>query len=144
NMDILSSSMTQPDPAHYQIRMKVADLSSLSPPTSTGDSDTTLAWLTQWLVPSNTDANGGKNFFAYMESVGGQTPTFWDGENAYQREGGGVGFTYPGMHQITTAGTGYNQSTGDIVINVPVADVTEAGALNNNLYSVTSSSITAP
>lgn len=145
NMDILSSSLTQPDAATYRLTMQVQDLSSLAPPIGAGDTDSTVVWMTQWLVPSSTDPNGGKNFFAYMESTLGQAPTFWDGENAYLPVGGGVTFTYPGVHELTGHGTtGYDAATGVITIDVPVSDVAVPGAIGDVLHSVTTSSLTAP
>ena len=36
-----------------------------------------------------------------MESTGGQAPTFFDGEAAWQPIGGGGGLTYPGINDIT-------------------------------------------
>jgi hypothetical protein len=125
--------------------MKVKNLSSLAVDHTTGDTDTTAIWLTQWLAPSTSDPTGGKNFFAYMESTNGGAPSFWDGQNAYSTEGGGVAFTYPGVNNITTSGaTGYDPSTGTITIDVPVADVAESGAIDDHLYSVTSSAMTVP
>ena len=137
NLDILSSSVSTPDPAHLRITMKVRDLTSLAPGAQAGGND--LVWLAQWLVPSSTDPNGGKNFFAYMESTNGGAPKFYDGENAATLDGGGVALTYPGAKTAT----GYYTPTapGTITIDVPKADVNEAGAIDGNLYSVTASAM---
>jgi len=142
NLDILASSVSKPDASNYRITMKVANLTSLAPTPTSGDSDTDLVWLTQWLVPSSTDPNGGKNFFAYMESTAGAPPKFYVGENAATLDGGGVALTYPGATQVTGSYTA--TSPGTITINVPIKDVTEPGAINQALYSVTASTMTLP
>jgi hypothetical protein len=120
-----------------QIKMLVADLRSLAPKPDAGG--TTLVWSTQWKVPSTGDPNGGKYFHAYMQSIAGGTPTFAVGENGVQQEGGGLLATYPGSTAVTGSYTA--TAPGVITINVPVADVAEAGPLNNLLYSATSASM---
>jgi hypothetical protein len=142
NLDILASSVSMPDSQHYRITMKVADLTSLAPDPATGNTDTDLVWLTQWLVPSATDPNGGKNFFVYMESTHGGAPTFWAGENAIVQGGGGLYFSYPGALQVSGSYTA--TAPGTITITVPLSAVTEPGAISNRLYSVTASTMTLP
>lgn len=142
NLDIISSKISKPDATHYRVTMKVADLTSLAPDPTAGNTNTDLVWLAQWLVPSSTDPNGGKNFFAYMESTNGAAPTFWDGENAATLDGGGVALTYPGANAVT--GTYTPTAPGTISITLPVADVTEAGAISSTLFSATASTMTLP
>ncbi len=144
NMDVLGSSVTKPDASHYRITMKVKDLRSLAPDPTTTDTDTALVWNTQWLVPSTTDPNGGKNFFVYMESKAGGPPTCWTGENAAQDEGGGVSLTYPGQTDLTSSCSYTATAPGTISITVPTSAVSEPGAINNKLYSVTASAMTVP
>lgn len=135
NLEMLGSQMKLVNSGTtLQIKMLVADLRSLAPKADAGG--TTLVWSTQWKVPSTTDPNGGKYFHAYMQSIGGGTPTFAVGENAIQQEGGGLLATYPGSTAVTGSYTA--TAPGVITINVPLAAVTEAGALNNILYSATS------
>jgi hypothetical protein len=135
NLEMLGSQMRIVNSgATLQIKMLVADLTSLAPKTDSGG--TTLAWSTQWKVPSSIDTNGGKYFHAYMQSIAGGTPTFAVGENAIQQEGGGLLATYPGSTAVTGSYTA--TAPGTITINVPVASVTEAGPLNSILYSATS------
>jgi hypothetical protein len=145
NLDILGSSVSMPDADHYRITIDVADLTTLAPDPTTGNPDTSLDWLVQWFVPSSTDKDGGKNFFAYMESTDGGAPAFWDGEGAANLvpnlpECCEVLFTYPGKNQITGSYT--PTAPGTITIDVPVADVTEPGAIDDKLYSVTASTMT--
>ena len=142
NLDLLGSSISQPDANHYTVTMKVADLTSLLPPAASlaASAGPDLVWQTQWHVPSTTDPNGGKLFFAYMESNAGGAPTCWDGENAAEVNGGGVTMTYPGAHQLTGAACTYTATApGTITITVPTADVAEANPLDSNLYSAASS-----
>jgi Ca2+-binding RTX toxin-like protein len=140
NLDILSSSITKPDATHYSITMKVADLTSLAPDPTTGNTDTTLIWQTQWLTPSTTAATGGSNFMVYMESQNGAAPTFWVGQNAVEVLGGGVTTTYPGDHNVP--GTYTPTAPGTITITVPTSDVNVAGALDSTLHQVTTSTQT--
>jgi len=142
NLDVLASSISKANANTYRITMKVANLTSLTPTPTSGDGDSDLVWLTQWLVPSSSDPNGGKNFFAYMESTAAGPPRFFVGENAATLDGGGVALTYPGAIQVTGSYTA--TAPGTITINVPTKDVNEAGALNQTLYSITASTMTLP
>jgi hypothetical protein len=125
----------------YQVTMKLNNLSFA--PTTTQDPDLDLVWLTQWFVPSTTDPNGGKNFFVYAESFNGAPLQCFAGENAEQLVGGGVTLTYPGVTQLPAANcqatTGPN---GTITIDVPLSNVNEPGAIDNNLHEVTASTMT--
>jgi hypothetical protein len=141
-LDILGSSMSKPDAAHYRVTMKVANLRSLAPSPAAGG--TTLVWNTQWHVPSATDPNGGKYFFVYMDSTGGAAPTCWAGENARAVLGGGVSLTCPGRTQLTGSACTYTAGApGTITITVPLSDVSEVAPISNVLYSVTAASMTA-
>jgi hypothetical protein len=136
--------MSMPDATHYRVTMTVADLRSLAPgPAASPAQGTNFVWLTQWLVPSGSDPNGGKNFFVYMESTNGAPPVCYSGENNEQIEGGGLIFTYPGTTQITGTTCTYTPTApGTITITVPKANVAEVAPINNILYSVTASTLT--
>jgi hypothetical protein len=125
----------------YRVTIQVNNLSFA--PTITQDPDLDLVWLTQWLVPSTTDPNGGKNFFVYAESFNGTPVQCFAGENAEQLVGGGVTLTYPGVTQLPAANchatTGAN---GRITIDVPLSTVSEPGAIDNRLHEVTASTMT--
>jgi hypothetical protein len=142
NLDILSSRVSLlSGPARYRIRMVVSDLTSLAPNPTSQNPDRNLVWSTQWITPSSTDPNGGKNFHVYMESFNGGAPQFFVGENATTLQGGGVYMTYPG----TTAVTGSFTPTapGTITIDVPVGLVSVANPLvQDRLFSVTASTMT--
>lgn len=142
NLDILSSRVSLlSSPARYRIRMVVSDLTSLAPSPTSQNPDRDLVWSTQWITPSSTDPNGGKNFHVYMESFNGGAPQFFVGENATTLQGGGLMMTYPG----TTAVTGSFTPTapGTITIDVPVGLVSVANPLvRNRLFSVTASTMT--
>jgi hypothetical protein len=58
----------------YRIEMNINNMSLNAPPFP--DTDRDLVWLTQWLVPSTTDALGGKNLFVYAESFAGGASAF--------------------------------------------------------------------
>jgi len=143
NLDILSSAIIAPDADHYQITMRVADLTSLAPDPATGNSDPVLVWQTQWTAPGATNANGGENWFVYMESNGGGAPTFWTGVAEIQFQGGGAQRTYPGVTQVPGSYTA--TAPGTITITVPKTAVTlPEPALNTTLYQVTASTETYP
>lgn len=163
SLDIVSSTMSMPNAsdchpagtACYRVEMTVNNLSA-TPMAPAPDADTSVQWLTQWLVPSHPScvsnnascALGGANFMVYAESTGGGAIQCFSGQNAGQLLGGGVVLTYPGTQTITAtdackATTGAN---GKITIDVPVANVTLAGGvlpLDNKLYSVTASTTTS-
>ena len=100
NLDIRGSSVARSG-ARLRVTIQVADLRRLARYRTTGDRDTHLVWLVQWFSPSKTDPHGGKNAFAYMESVRGHAPTFWVGEAARGNLlTGAPGFTYPGVKRV--------------------------------------------
>jgi hypothetical protein len=139
NLEILGSQMSKPNGSTYRVKVLVADLTSLAPRPDAGG--TTLVWNTQWKVPSSSDGHGGAYFHAYMESVGGGAPTFWVGQTAVTiGPTGSINLTYPGATQVTGSYT--PTVPGVITIDVPVADVSEPGAITSLLYSVTTASMT--
>jgi hypothetical protein len=125
----------------YQVVMQLNNLTLA--PTLTQDPDTDLVWLTQWLVPSKTDPNGGKNFFVYAESTNGATLQCFVGENAESVVGGGVTLTYPGATALPAANCLFTLgANGTITIDVPLSMVNEPGAIDNLLHEVTASTMT--
>ena len=148
-LDIINSRITKITTAPcsagapcYQVVMQLKNLSLA--PTLAQDPDPDLVWLTQWLVPSNTDTNGGKNFFVYAESTNGGALQCFVGENAASAVGGGITLTYPGGTTALPAAnclatTGAN---GTITIDVPLSMVNEPGAIDNRLHEVTASTMT--
>ncbi len=147
-LDIINSSVSKITTAPcsvaapcYQVVMQLNNLSLA--PTTAQDPDPDLVWLTQWLVPSTTDPNGGKNFMVYAESFNGGALQCFAGENAAQAVGGGVTLTYPGATTLPAANCNATLGpNGTITIDVPLADVTEAGAIDNRLHEVTASTMT--
>jgi hypothetical protein len=147
-LDITGSSISKvtaapcsaADPC-YQVVMQLNNLSLA--PTTTQDPDPDLVWLTQWLVPSSSDVNGGKNFHAYAESLNGGALQCFVGENASMVVGGGVTMTYPGATTLPAANcTSTLGVNGTITIYVPFSLVTEPGAIDERLHEVTASTMT--
>ena len=147
-LDILNSTISKVTTAPcsagapcYQIVMQLNNLSLA--PTTAQDPDPVLVWNTQWLVPSTTDVNGGKNFHVYAESNNGGALQCFVGENAATIVGGGVSLTYPGNTQLPAPNC---QSTlgpnGSITIYVPLSAVSAAGAIDGRLHEVTASTMT--
>jgi hypothetical protein len=141
DLDILSSSISRPRAGLYRFRLRIADLRSLAPSRSTGNRDTHLVWLVQWLSPSRTDPLGGSNPFVYMESANGRAPTFWVGESARRTLPSELsGFTYPGAKQVKGSVT--RSAPGTITIDVPASAVTSRRPVSRTLYHVTASTMT--
>jgi len=150
-LDILRSSISKVTESPcstagpcYKVVMELNNLSL--EPTTAQDPDPDLVWLTQWLVPSTTDPNGGKNFHVYAESAPGDVRTLqcFAGENAATLLLGGAALTYPGRETPLPAAN--CQSTlgpnGSITIYVPLSDVSVANPLDQRLHEVTASTMT--
>jgi hypothetical protein len=149
-LDILRSNVsvvtTAPCSAAEPCYRFFMELNNLSLAPNTGqDPDTDLVWLTQWFIPSTTDANGGKNFDVYAESFNGAALQCFSGENAVQLVGGGGVLTYPGTTQLPP---GNCRSTlganGNITIYLPMSSAAVPGAIDNRLHEVTASTMTLP
>jgi hypothetical protein len=139
NLEILGSRVSMRNASTYRLEMMVADLRSLGPKADIAAFGPTLVWDVQWKVPSSTDPNGGAVFHAYMQSVAGQAPTFFAGQDAVTPNGGGIQLSYPGSVQVSgsyTAG-----APGVITIDVPISAVAEPGAVNSLLYGVTAATM---
>ena len=148
-LDILSSTLhkitTSPCSVVAPCYEVVMTLNNLSlAPTTAQDPDPDLVWSTQWLIPSTTDPNGGKNFHVYAESLNGAALQCYVGENAAIAVGGGVSLTYPGGATALPAANCRSTlgPNGTITIDVPVSMVTEAAPLDRLLHEVTTSTMT--
>jgi hypothetical protein len=150
NLDIVGSSVREITTAPcststpcYQVVMELNDLTLT--PDLTNDPDPDLVWLTQWMVPSTSDPNGGKNFFVYAESTGGGAVQCFANENHAMRDGDWFVFTYPGNTALPSANcsvvTGPN---GTITIDVPVSMVSEVNPIDDRLHEVTATTMTLP
>ncbi len=146
NLDIISSSISKitstpcsTSAPCYQVAMQLNNL-SLTPDVA---NDPDLVWLTQWMVPSTTDPNGGKNFFVYAESTGGGAVQCFADENHAMRDGDWFVFTYPGTTPLPAANCvtapGPN---GTITIDVPISMVSEVDPIDDRLHEVTASTMT--
>src|SRR3984893_13507428 len=150
-LDILASSvaLTTNTPCSvaapcYKVVMQLNNLSLA--PTIAEDPDIDLVWLTQWFVPSTSDAKGGIDFHVYAESTNGGALQCFTGQNAvFTAFVAGVGtMSYPGG--VTALPAANCQSTlgvnGTITIYVPLSMVSEPGAIDNRLHEVTASTMT--
>jgi Dockerin type I domain len=148
-LDIVSSnvSLTTAAPCSaaapcYRVFMQLNNLSLA--PTTAQDPDVDLVWSTQWIVPSSTDPNGGKNFHVYAESTNGVALQCYTGQTALLSESGGFTLTYPGG--LTALPAEQCQSTlgpnGNITIYVPLSSVSVADPIDNRLHEVTASTMT--
>jgi hypothetical protein len=160
-LDLLRSSVAKVTTAPcsvvapcYRFTMVINDLSltptPVDPKAGFYDPDQNLVWLTQWLVPSPADPDGGKNYHVYAEaySDGTNPPTLQChlGESTNLIVGGGATITYTGNDPALPASNcqmtpGPN---GTINIYVPLAMVVVAGAIDQRLHEVTASTMTLP
>jgi hypothetical protein len=126
----------------YKVVMQLNNLNLA--PTTTQDPDTDLVWLTQWFVPSTSDATGGRNFHVYAESTNGGALQCFFGQNAATPNGGGFSLAYPGGQTPLPAAN--CQSTlganGTITIYIPLSSVSEADPIDGRLHEVTASTMT--
>jgi len=141
NISIVTTAPCSAVAPCYKVFMQLNNLSLA--PTTAQDPDLDLVWHTQWLVPSTSDSNGGKNFHTYAESLNGAALQCFVGENDVQLVGGGGVLTYPGDTQLPA---GNCQSTlgpnGNITIYVPLSNVSEVNPIDNRLHEVTASTMT--
>ncbi|MFN2611153.1 MAG: hypothetical protein ABR507_09855 [Actinomycetota bacterium] len=140
--DILGSSMTRLDSSVYRITMTVADLTNISPLDASGDVNPVGMWMTQWIAPSKTMTEGGKNFFVAMETNRGSIPRFLLGQTSFTTNGGAIWLTYPGAKVID--GNYTATVPGIITIDVKLSDVAVPDPIDAKLYSVTSATMTLP
>ena len=148
-LDIIGSSVAKVTTAPcsvaapcYKVVMQLNNLSlagAMAP-----DTDTDLVWLTQWLVPSTSDAVGGRNFHVYAESNNGGALQCYFGQNGVFTDGLLFSLSYPGG--LTALPAANCQSTlgpnGTITIYVPLSNVSEADPIDERLHEVTASTMT--
>ena len=145
-LDLRSIQVSRPDLSHLTITLRVASLTSLTPPVGA----TGIAWLTRWQFRSTGE--GGEEsyriFYVGANSTAGQTPTFFAGTGTSAAPTTGVP---PGNGCVTTTpqnckiflypnekletGT-INTSTGTITITARLADI-GSPVTGDTLFSVT-------
>ncbi len=149
-LDIIGSSVAKvtTDPCSaapcYKVVMQLNNLSLAG--AATPDTDIDLVWLTQWFVPSTSDAHGGRDFHVYAESTNGGALQCFTGQNALFTAAGAGSATmsYPGG--LTALPVANCHSTlgpnGTITIYVPLSSVNEADPIDDRLHEVTASTMT--
>jgi len=144
HMDFLTLELIQSDSDRLKVRMVVLDASSLLPPPG---AQSTI-WLTRWQLKSLGDdgEESHRIFYVGAKSVAGGDPTFFSGTGISANNDGVPGngcitntprnckiILYPQEKSQTGS---FNQQTGEIIIDVPLADVGGPGA-GEVLFSVT-------
>jgi hypothetical protein len=145
-LDLLSVQLSQPDPSHLSVTLRLNSLASLLPPA--GNSG--LLWLTRWQL--NTTGDGGEEsyriFYLGANSTAGQSPVFFAGTGISAAPmtgippGDGCITTTPQNCKIivypsekTATGT-LDPTTGAITITAPLSDI-GSPLVGDRLYSVT-------
>lgn len=144
HMDFKLLELSQKNSDSLNVRMQVLDASSLLPPAG---AQSTI-WLTRW--QSKSIGDGGEEsyriFYVGAKSVAGGTPTFFSGTGVSAGDSGvpgnGCQTTTPRNCKIilypqekAQSGT-FNQLSGEIIIQVPLADV-GSPRVGDMLFSVT-------
>ena len=144
NLDLTGASLAN-GPGHTLVaRIDVKDLSSLAVSPSVGGPD--ASWIIRWTEVTPGVTGNGHIYYAGMDSNGGGSPTFFDGDTA------GVPPPNPGEHtkymtfpQTNALGpsqASYDPRAGVITLHIPLADVGNP-APGTVLYSVTAFSATS-
>ncbi|TLZ61722.1 MAG: hypothetical protein E6K13_06610 [Methanobacteriota archaeon] len=129
-MDFTRVALSQTNPSLLRVTMTVANAASLAPPAGA----TSIIWLTRWQSAAVGDKGEAsfRIFYAGAKSVAGGAPTFFSGTGTSANgaaAGNGCVTTTPENCKIilypaeTTPSGSFNQATGTIVIDVPLADV---------------------
>ena len=144
HMDFLTLELKQSDPDRLKVRMVVLDASSLLPPPG---AESTI-WLTRWQLRALGDDGEESHRILYVgaKSVAGGNPTFFSGTGVSATNSGVMGngcitntprnckiILYP--QEKAQTGT-FNRLSGEIIIDVPLADVGGPSA-GDVLFSVT-------
>jgi len=142
-MDFTRVALSQPDSNSLQVTMRVANAASLAPPAGAGS----IVWLTRWQSAAFGDDSEAsfRIFYAGATSVAGGPPTFFSGTGTSAKgavPGNGCVTTTPENCKIIlypqeeVQSGSFNQATGTIVIDVPLADI-GLPATGTMLFSVT-------
>jgi hypothetical protein len=143
-LDLLGVQLSQPDPAHLTLTLKLASLASLVPPPGADG----IVWLTRWQFLSTGDGGEESYRIFYMGAnvTGGLVQSFFAGTGLSGSASG-----IPGDGCITTSPqncklvlypaekveTGsINTSTGNITITAPLGDI-GSPITGDTLFSVT-------
>jgi hypothetical protein len=148
HMDFLTLELSQIGSNRLKVRMVVQDASSLLPPPGAQST----VWLTRWqaLALGDDGEESHRIFYVGAKSVAGGSPTFFSGTGTSASNDGVMGngcitntprnckiVLYP--QEKSQAGS-FNSATGEIIIEVPLADVGGSSA-GDILYSVTALSL---
>ena len=142
-MDFTRVALSQPDSNSLQVTMTVANAATLAPPDGAGS----IVWLTRWQSAAFGDDSEAsfRIFYAGATSVAGGSPTFFSGTGTSTQGaflGNGCVTTTPENCKIIlypqeeVQSGSFNQATGTIVIDVPLADI-GLPATGTVLFSVT-------
>src|SRR5881397_1109698 len=142
-MDFTRVALSQPDSNSLQVTMRVANAASLAPPAGAGS----IVWLTRWQSAAFGDDSEAsfRIFYAGAKSVAGGPPMFFSGTGTSAQgidPGNGCVTTTPENCKIIlypqeeVQSGSFNQATGTIVIDVPLADI-GLPATGTVLFSVT-------
>jgi hypothetical protein len=144
NLDLTGASLANGPNKTLIAKVDVKSLSSLAVSPSVGGPD--ASWLIRWTDVRPGTTGNGHIFYAGMDSGGGGSPTFFDGETA------GIPPSNPGEHtkylaypqtnKLSSSQASYDAKTGVITLTIPRSDVGNP-ADGSVLYSGTAFSATS-
>ena len=138
NLDLTGASLANGPNNTLVAKIDVKSLSSLAVSPAVGGPDG--SWLIRWTDVRPGTTGNGHIYYAGMDSGGGGSPTFFDGETA------GIPPSNPGEHtkylaypqtnKLSSSRASYDAKTGVIRLSVPRSDVGNP-ANGSVLYSAT-------
>jgi hypothetical protein len=144
NLDLTGASLANGPGNTLVAKINVKSLSSLAVSPAVGGPDG--SWLIRWTDVRPGTTGNGHIYYAGMDSGGGASPTFFDGETAGIPPSNPSEHTkylaYPQTNKLSASQASYDAKTGVITLNVPRADV-GSPANGSVLYSVTAFSATS-
>jgi hypothetical protein len=133
NLDLTGASLSR-DATGLVATMKVKSLSSLTPNPLAGG--TTGEWVMRFTTYDPGQPGNGHIYYAAMQSILGQAPTFYAGQPTRTKE-------LTSFSSSTTVPGSYDARTGTITIHVPFSVIGNHSKVGTPFYSATAFTATA-
>ena len=127
NLDLTGAGLSR-DATGLVATIKVKNLTNLLVDPAAGG--TTGEWIMRFTTYDPNTQGNGHIYYAAMQSVGGQAPTFYAGEPSRVKE-------LTAFDSSTTVPGSYNPATGTITIHIPFTAIGNHSATGTRFYSGT-------